>query len=762
MNFDKTKAIRNAERFLSQGKLRPAIGEYKQIVENDPRDIGSLNMLGDLYAKNSEKKEAVECFTQVAEHYGKQGFAQKAIAVYNKISRLEPDSMEVSAKLAELYQTKGSLSEARFHYTALAEQYQSKGRKIEALAIWKQIAQLDPNNTEVYLKLAEAYWQEDQKDEAADSFIEAGSRLSEQNLHEAALAAYSRAIEIRKTDIQALHGFVKSQISLGYSDEAAKTLETILEQQPYNRDVLYLLVDCHIDTNNPLEAEKAVIRLVEQEPANYPRFLDLVKIYLKNNDLDSAARILSMSSEHLLVGGQADEFLKWVNEILARNPEQLDALRLLVRYYSWQRDEEAFKQSLERLAEVARLNEAVDDERSALSQLVMIAPQDTTYIQRLREINDQYGFTDEPVASAFTGGQAAEVEGAATASEFESFAIVPDTANGYQAEAPTYDFGEYRPENGNGSSANNGYGGDIYSDETLDAQIIEDVETEHVTVENIIAEELTASDDIRLHKEIESIEFYLENGYGELAEKSLKALEEEFGYRPEIAVLREKGGSAPDVGFEVSADVGADALAQDDPPDPEVDELAGVAGDEVIAEHAAEDAVEQSEEVVERTDSVEDVPPIHSMDLNELRNELGLEDTEIPDNNDDDYETHYQTAVAYQEMGLMEDAIKEFQDAINAVTPSDGTRRFFQCANLLGHCFMEKGMPNLALMWFKRALETVGLKEEEKQGLWYELAHAYEADGDPGNAFKYFEQIYAENVDYRDVGQRLQRLHVSH
>jgi tetratricopeptide (TPR) repeat protein len=149
------------------------------------------------------------------------------------------------------------------------------------------------------------------------------------------------------------------------------------------------------------------------------------------------------------------------------------------------------------------------------------------------------------------------------------------------------------------------------------------------------------------------------------------------------------------------------------------------------------------------------------MDLNELRNELGLEDTITPDH-DDDYETHYHTAVAYQEMGLMEEAIKEFQDAINAVTPSDGTRRFFQCATLLGHCFMAKGMPNLALMWFKRALETVGLKEEEKQGLWYELAHAYEADGDPGSAFKYFEQIYAENVDYRDVGQRLQRLHVNH
>jgi predicted Zn-dependent protease len=119
-----------------------------------------------------------------------------------------------------------------------------------------------------------------------------------------------------------LNGFVRAQISLGDSDEAAKTLEQILEQQPFNREILHLLSDCHLDTNNPGEAEKAIVKLVEQEPANYPKFLELVKAYLKNNDLESAARILSISSEHLLVGGQSEEFLKWTNEILARNPEQ--------------------------------------------------------------------------------------------------------------------------------------------------------------------------------------------------------------------------------------------------------------------------------------------------------------------------------------------------------------------------------------------------------------------------------------------------------
>lgn len=123
MSFDKIKAMRNAEKFLAQGKIRAAINEYKRVVENDSSDFSTLNMLGDLYAKASEKGEAIKCFTRVAEHYSAQGFAQKAIAIYNKVSRLMPGSLEVSAKLAQLYQLKGSVAEARSHYNILADEY---------------------------------------------------------------------------------------------------------------------------------------------------------------------------------------------------------------------------------------------------------------------------------------------------------------------------------------------------------------------------------------------------------------------------------------------------------------------------------------------------------------------------------------------------------------------------------------------------------------------------------------------------------------
>lgn len=732
MSFDKVKAMRNAERFLSQGKIRSAISEYERIVENDSKDYSTLNTLGDLYVKNNEADRAVGCYTKVAEHFNKQGFAQKAIAIYNKISRLKPNSADISEKLAKLYQLKGSVAEAKSHYVQLAEQYQRKGQKAEALEIWKQIAQLDPANTEVYLKIAEFCAQNGDMDDAGRAFTEAGNRLSNQNRPEDALKAFARALDLSQYDLPALNGYVDTQVKLGNADEAAKKLESLLDKQPYNREILYLLVDCHLEGGAAVEAEKAVIRLVEQEPANYPKFLELVEVYIKNHDLDAAVRILSMSSEHLLVGGKSEEFLKWTNEILAQRSEQLDALRLLVRYHGWQRDESELKIALERLAEVARLLEAVDDERYALSQLIMILPHEVSYAQRLQEIKYQYGESAEEVAKDFN------FQPASSLSAFESFAIVDAGANG-QTEF-VEDYSQYTKEIGlgeseeafiyddariNGSGASNGHGD--YSD----VETFEPVSA--VPMRN--TGELKPSDEMRLAQEIESVDFYIAQGYFELAEKTLDVLEGEFGIRDEFTALRQQlDGPAPESIEDFVA-----------PPPSSTENGFAQTGTFKFESYT---------ETVETAKIEANTQSFNYFD--DFCSELGLEESEPTD--EGDYETHYHMAIAYKEMGLMEESIREFQDAINMVHPDDGTRRFFQCCNLLGHCFMEQSMPNLALLWYRRALEMPNLSDEERQAMLYETANAYEMGGEMPKAVECFEQIYAVNVDYRDVSSRLEQL----
>src|SRR4029078_12106516 len=135
-----------------------------------------------------------------------------------------------------------------------------------------------------------------------------------------------------------------------------------------NRDVARLLIDCHIGCDRPDDAERVLIKLVEYEPSNYEKFVELVGMFLQRREPHSASRALSMCSEHMLMGGQSDELRKTVESILDLDANALTAIRMLVRYCSWKRDAEALRQSLEKMAKIARTGDSVEDERYALSQ----------------------------------------------------------------------------------------------------------------------------------------------------------------------------------------------------------------------------------------------------------------------------------------------------------------------------------------------------------------------------------------------------------
>jgi tetratricopeptide (TPR) repeat protein len=113
---------------------------------------------------------------------------------------------------------------------------------------------------------------------------------------------------------------------------------------------------------------------------------------------------------------------------------------------------------------------------------------------------------------------------------------------------------------------------------------------------------------------------------------------------------------------------------------------------------------------------------------------------------------------AYKEMDLMDEAIQEFQTSANLVKPGDGTSRFLQCCNMLGHCFNQKGMPEAAVLWFKKGLQAPGHTEDEYQALRYELGAAYEQLGDLKQAREFYTEVYGVDVSYREVAEKLSQL----
>ncbi|HXO21363.1 MAG TPA: tetratricopeptide repeat protein, partial [Thermoanaerobaculia bacterium] len=117
-----------------------------------------------------------------------------------------------------------------------------------------------------------------------------------------------------------------------------------------------------------------------------------------------------------------------------------------------------------------------------------------------------------------------------------------------------------------------------------------------------------------------------------------------------------------------------------------------------------------------------------------------------------DYDTHFNLGIAYREMGLLDEAIGEFQLAAKA------PELLVACCSMLGLCFLDKGLPELAIKWYRRGLESPRASEDDSLGLLYDMGNVYESLGDIESAYKTFVEIYGVNTNYRDVVARIEEL----
>ena len=117
-----------------------------------------------------------------------------------------------------------------------------------------------------------------------------------------------------------------------------------------------------------------------------------------------------------------------------------------------------------------------------------------------------------------------------------------------------------------------------------------------------------------------------------------------------------------------------------------------------------------------------------------------------------DYDTRYNLGIAYKEMGLIDEAIAEFQLA------AKDPKRSLECSSMIGICFMEKGMADVAVQWYERGLQVQGRDPEEYRGLRYDLGMAWEAIGDLAKATTTFGDLVREDPSFRDVSDKLREL----
>ena len=740
MAFDKVKTLRAAEKYLELGKIALAIKEYCQIIAVDPDDFTTLNMLGDLYTRVGNPSEAVGCFRRIAEHYQEQGFGFKAIAMYKKIDRLQPNNIEIATQLADLYAQQDLIVEARAHYLTVVEAHNRSGATQNALDILRKIADLDPQNTQIRTKLAESYLRAGLKADAAGCFSEAGQTLVARGAFDEALEVFAKAWDIKPTDYSTLKGLLAAHSALGTADEAAELIEQAARENPDDGDVLSLLAGAYVEADEPNQAERVTALLVAKEPGAYLRFIEVARLYLRHDKIAEAVRVVSNIIEQMLAEREQTQLLGLIEELLTCDSDNVQALRLLVRTHWWLRDMDNLKAALERLAEAAEAAGLEQDERYALTQLTRLIPGQEQYIERL----NQLGGAEEAASTEELPDFTAVAEPRPlTATPTEDFVLNSD-----ELVTPVEETGfEWNPVSETSAEFN--------SDGEAAVE-------RGFSFESIVAEELSSSvgsngadpeagDEspaaAMRRQELESVDFYIAQGYIDIATDTLDLLERQSGNHPDIDLRRQQIKN-----LEAGAvqEAGETAIVADEPA--------------VLSDHleslAADVSPEEAQPAsVTATPGVSPVSTGIDAGLAEIFEEYrASSESEGEAIANGDYETHYNLGLAYKEMDLFEDALEEFQKAASLSAPGDGTRRYLQCCNLLGHCFMQTGVPELAVKWLTKGLNAPGVSDEERLALSYELGAAYEQAGDLNRALEFFTEVYGINVSYRGVNERVRTL----
>ncbi len=117
-----------------------------------------------------------------------------------------------------------------------------------------------------------------------------------------------------------------------------------------------------------------------------------------------------------------------------------------------------------------------------------------------------------------------------------------------------------------------------------------------------------------------------------------------------------------------------------------------------------------------------------------------------------DFQSHYDLGVAFKEMGLLDEAIAEFQKALRA---PEGKLR---TSEALGVCFFAKGAFGVAESILRRGLELPASGDQERLGVLYWLGRSLEDQGRKAEAKELYGRVFAVDIRFMDVSERVKAL----
>jgi tetratricopeptide (TPR) repeat protein len=348
---NKAKFLQDAEKYVLNGKVQQAIGEYQKVVKSDPGDVLILNTIGDLYLSQGNSSEANKCFSQVAENYVQNNFFLKAIAVYKKILKADPDNLAINATIASLYAKQGLSIDARNQYMRVAGLLEQEGKTREQLDAYEKVVELDPQNSTIQQKLAELYFSEGSKDKALAHWLGAARAQRRSGDFAGSADSFGRVIQLNPVDLEAMQGLMECYLKLDNPASALDQLTRSVDLAPERIEFRELLGQAHLANKDPEAAFKVFQVVISMDGERYRHLFDVGRGFIDKGEFDRAAECLDSIIPTLISHRETERAAKLYQEILQSNPGNILPLLKMATLYSATGDQARYVSTLDQIAD---------------------------------------------------------------------------------------------------------------------------------------------------------------------------------------------------------------------------------------------------------------------------------------------------------------------------------------------------------------------------------------------------------------------------
>jgi tetratricopeptide (TPR) repeat protein len=390
MAYSKSKYVEAAQKLLNQGKVPQAIAEYQQILKYEPKDQVTLMTIGELYIRQGETFQAIDYFERLAQIFVGDGFLTKAIAVYKRIAKLAPEEIRPLEKLADLYVQQGVMSEARPLFLQLAEIHLKGNRQPEAVALLKKLLLAEPDNLRIQIRLADLYTAMGQTADAIEAYVSAAQRALARGDSAECEKLADRALKLDPKNMAAV--IVKARIHSSKGDvaEAAKALEQVADLDKGGEQT-ELLLDMYVKNSDWENAAALALRVFDADPKNFGTAQKVTEALLQADEGERAMELLERVRIPMVDAGEQEHVGRLLNELTARLPGRIEPLEWLVEFYGRTNDSFRLADSLAHLGDALAGAKQYERAKEVYEQLVTRQPDSDSPKRKLNAVLRKLG-----------------------------------------------------------------------------------------------------------------------------------------------------------------------------------------------------------------------------------------------------------------------------------------------------------------------------------------------------------------------------------